>query len=56
MLEDVPDGLQQPVHADWLVVLIAGLSRKGFGAWVEIVLPPEVLLDLLLLLAQFLGD
>ena len=31
---------KQPVDADWLVVFVAGLSRKGFGAWVEVVFPP----------------
>ena len=51
MLEDVPNGLEQPVDADRLVVVIARLGCELFSLGVEVVLPPKVLLNLLRLRA-----
>lgn len=56
ILEDIPDGLQDPIDAEWPIALILGLLTKGFCLGVVVVIPPEVLLHLGGLFAQFFGD
>lgn len=47
MVKDIPDGFQQPVNAHRLIILVPGLSGEVFGLGVEVVLPPEIFLNLL---------
>lgn len=54
--ENVPDGLEHPVHAERPVVLAARLLRELLGFGVVVVVAPEVLLDLVRLPAQLFGD
>lgn len=56
VFKDVPYGFNDPLDADWSVVVIAGLGLEllGFGVVVEVA--PEVALDLESWTVEFAGD